>query len=317
MKKKIIIVSLVLIFGIHFTGVSFVFGQSATTTEFLPNIEMIDVQTQSQASLMLERFRGLIPDSAISLLGGKKSATSLPTTVVTNSSDVVFTKNLKAGDTDYEVLLLQKALNEDPDTIIATSGAGSPGNETTYFGQKTKLAVIKLQNKHYGEVLAPNGLSSGTGLFGPSTRAMMNNMQKNKSKTSVQTLGTDVSTTIPSGPVSGLGEKVKIDYLDPSHGKDGTTVTIHGAGMTRTANSIIAGGDTFNGVSSSDGKTLSFTMKSPASFIDDPSLSAASSTEEQNDLISLKTADFPIMKYPVCVSNDTGMSNCAFFTIDI
>ncbi|MCX6738681.1 MAG: hypothetical protein NT098_01350, partial [Candidatus Parcubacteria bacterium] len=192
------------------------------------------------------------------------------------------------------------------------------GSETTYFGQKTKLAVIKLQNKHYGEVLAPNGLSVGTGVFGPSTRAMMNNMQKNKSKTSVQALGTtDVSTSIPSGPVSGLGEKVKIDYLDPSHGKDGTVVTIHGTGMTRTANSIIAGGDTFNGVSSSDGKTLSFIMRNPASFIDDPFLSVASSTEAQNDLIYLKTADFPVMKYPVCVSNDTGMSNCAFFTIDL
>ncbi|MCX6735691.1 MAG: hypothetical protein NTZ13_01250 [Candidatus Parcubacteria bacterium] len=315
MKKKIIIASFVLIFGIGFTGVPFVFGQSATTTEFLPNIEMIDVQTQSQASLLLERFRGLIPDSAISSLGGKKSASSIPNTVVVNSSDVVFTKNLKAGDTDYEVLLLQKALNEDLDTIITTSGAGSPGSETTYFGQKTKLAVIKLQNKHYGEVLAPNGLSVGTGVFGPSTRAMMNNMQKNKSKMSVQTLATDVSTIIPSGPVSGLGEKVKIDYLDPSHGKDGTVVTIHGTGMTRTANSIIAGGDTFYGVSSSDGKTLSFTMKSPVSF-DFSGMSFASSTLLKARFNEIKTKTFPSIKSPVCVLNDTGMSNCAFFTID-
>lgn len=316
MKKKIIFIILAFVFS----GTSFVFGQSATTTDFLPNIEMIDVQKESQASLLLERFRGLIPDSAIGSLGGRKSPSSAPGVTITNSSASptdIFTKTLKLGDTDPEVLLLQKALNEDIDTVITASGAGSPGNETTYFGQKTKLAVIKLQNKHYGEVLAPNGLSVGTGVFGPSTRAMMNNMQKNKGKTSVQTLGADVSTSIPTGPISGLGEKVKIEYLDPSHGKDGTLVTIHGTGMTRTANSVIAGGDTFYNLASSDGRTLSFTIKSPASFIDDPSLSAASSTEAQNDLISLKTADFPVMKYPVCVSNDSGMSNCAFFTIDI
>jgi peptidoglycan hydrolase-like protein with peptidoglycan-binding domain len=259
-------------------------------------------------------FRGLLPNSSIDSF--TKQTTPQITTTNTNTSDV-FTKNLKVGDTDQEVLLLQKALNEDPDTVIAASGAGSPGNETTYFGQRTKTAVIKLQNKHYGEVLAPNGLSSGTGYFGASTRAMMNNQQKNKDKNSVQSLGESVITTIPNAAVSGLGETVKIESLDPPRGKSGTQVTIHGSGITRSANRIIAGGQMTYNATSTDGRTLTFTIKSPAEFIFDPELSVASTTYIKSHFSEYVTKDFPILKYPVCIQNDNGLSNCAFFTIDL
>ncbi|MFA5830278.1 MAG: peptidoglycan-binding protein [Candidatus Paceibacterota bacterium] len=306
-----------------FAGTARVFGAASTTagmTEFLPipDETVITDQSAAQTRQMLEMFRGLIPDATIDSFSALPAKNTAPSgqTAQTASSGNVFTKDLKLGDTDPQVLLLQKFLNEDPDTMVAESGAGSPGNETTYFGQKTKTAVIKLQNKHYGEVLAPNGLATGTGYFGPSTRAMANNMKKTAGGSGAQTSGISAATTIPRGPVSGLGEKVKIESLEPTHGKSGTSVTIHGAGMSKTANKIIFGGQTVYNATSADGKSLVFSVESPASFPKETSLPVASSTYIIEHFNELKTKDFPELKYPVCVQNDTGMSNCAFFTID-
>lgn len=77
--------------------------------------------------------------------------------------------NLKLGDYGEDVLALQKILNLDQDTKIADIGAGSPGNETKYFGKATERAVIKFQEKYKNEVLIPVNLSFGTGYVGKLT----------------------------------------------------------------------------------------------------------------------------------------------------
>jgi hypothetical protein len=90
------------------------------------------------------------------------------------STNFTFTKNLKLGDNNYDVLMLQKALNKNSDTRIAISGLGSPGQETGYFGGLTQKAVITFQNKYPTDILVPAGLFYGNGFVGPLTIKKLN-----------------------------------------------------------------------------------------------------------------------------------------------
>ena len=93
----------------------------------------------------------------------------------------IFTKNLTltvlTGTTDQRAVLevkeLQRYLNSQG-FLVAILGAGSPGNETNYFGNLTKSALIRFQEAHAGVILNPIGLTKGTGYFGPMTRAFVN-----------------------------------------------------------------------------------------------------------------------------------------------
>jgi len=92
-----------------------------------------------------------------------------------SSGATSFTRALSFGSTGEDVRLLQKVLNSDPATQVATAGAGSPGSETTRFGPATEAAVKKFQVK-YGIATAS---SPGYGYVGPATRAKLNSLVPN------------------------------------------------------------------------------------------------------------------------------------------
>src|SRR3989338_7517122 len=84
------------------------------------------------------------------------------------TSSYTFNTNLTVGSRGTDVMNLQKVLNMNADTQVALIGAGSPGNETSYFGGLTKQAVMKFQAKY--------GISPVAGYVGPLTRGKLNTM---------------------------------------------------------------------------------------------------------------------------------------------
>ena len=91
-----------------------------------------------------------------------KCLTSAPAlnTPTDNVRSYKFTRSLTLGSIGSDVKALQVFLNTQG-FILASTGAGSPGNETTYFGPATKAALMKFQKDH--------GITP-TGFFGPITR---------------------------------------------------------------------------------------------------------------------------------------------------
>ncbi len=84
-----------------------------------------------------------------------------------------FTKPLRPGMRDAEVQELQRYLNTHG-FPIAASGPGSAGFETPFYGPATRAAVLDFQEAHKPEILAPLGLSVGTGIFGQATLVYVN-----------------------------------------------------------------------------------------------------------------------------------------------
>ena len=80
-----------------------------------------------------------------------------------------FTRNLTIGSVGEDVRQLQKILNAEG-FVIAKTGPGSVGNESTYFGPATKAALMKYQNFYKKDI----GIQAGTGYFGPASIKFMN-----------------------------------------------------------------------------------------------------------------------------------------------
>ncbi len=80
-------------------------------------------------------------------------------------ADTSFRRDLTIGHKGEDVKRLQQFLNSRG-FIVDTTGAGSPGLESIYFGGHTQSALSKFQEA--------NGIAPAVGYFGPMTRAFLN-----------------------------------------------------------------------------------------------------------------------------------------------
>jgi peptidoglycan hydrolase-like protein with peptidoglycan-binding domain len=132
------------------------------------------------------------------------------TTPVSSTVSAVFARTLRLGAAGEDVLRLQKLLNSDPDTQIASSGVGSPGNETDYYGGLTEAAVKKFQAKH-GVASTGSPDTTGFGLVGPGTRAKLKEIFGEA--TVVETTTPTPSSAAPSSGASSDPELVQLVEL--------------------------------------------------------------------------------------------------------
>ena len=87
--------------------------------------------------------------------------------IVEKKPSFQFASVLNVGSQGVEVQELQKCLAKDPEVY-------PEGEITGSFGNLTKQAVIKFQEKYSADVLEPSGLKSGTGKVGAATIKKLN-----------------------------------------------------------------------------------------------------------------------------------------------
>jgi len=171
-----------------------------------------------------------------------------------------FSRPLTVGVIGEDVRCLQRYLN-NAGFFVAVSGAGSPGNETTFFGPLTRLAVVRWQ--------AANAISPAAGYFG----GISQKKYKQLAGTSIpKTTLSDLqaaplsSSTQPSFSLPTVSLPMIIS-ITPQTIRRGEVVTILGDGFTETGNTIVAQFgpivQTENNALSRDGKTISFVFSPP------------------------------------------------------
>ena len=116
------------------------------------------------------------PEKAGNLLseaGFLESGEGARVKVLKKTASFQFQNDLKVGSQGNEVKELQKCLANPP---AGGTDIYPEAEISGYFGQKTKTAVIRFQEKYKSEVLEPYGLTSGTGSVLKSTRAKLNEL---------------------------------------------------------------------------------------------------------------------------------------------
>ena len=103
--------------------------------------------------------------------GFKENKNGLREKFVKEKRSFTFEKRLENGSKGKDVEELQKclaSLNTDKEKIYPE------GKITGYFGEKTKQAVINLQEKYSKEILEPWNFKQGTGIVGKTTQKKLN-----------------------------------------------------------------------------------------------------------------------------------------------
>lgn len=128
------------------------------------------ILTQTSDSIALSRF--LVTNFRNTFISALAGNITLPITIInalalvsaTPGSTGTLSRDLYRGVSGEDVRALQKLLNANGYTVAVT-GAGSPGNETTYFGPATLATVIKFQ--------IARSIMPSVGFVGPITRAAL------------------------------------------------------------------------------------------------------------------------------------------------
>ncbi len=174
------------------------------------------------------------------------------TSVYASTNSFNFSRNLSLGSSGSDVQQLQIILNQNSATKIALSGPGSPGQESTYFGNLTKQAVIKFQNLYSSKILIPSDLTTGNGFVGALTRSVLNSLSQVSTNVPAISATTNslVLTNITTSPVNNQNNStttasttptVFVFSVSPYQVKPGGTILINGFDFSTSSNKHIFG----------------------------------------------------------------------------
>jgi hypothetical protein len=160
---------------------------------------LTQTQIQSITSLLASfgADQATINNVTAALNGQATPGTGTGTGTGTGGTCPALTRDLQQGSTGADVMALQKYLNGSSDTMVAATGAGSPGNETSTFGPATKAAVVKLQVKL--------SVTPAAGYVGAKTRAAIAaNCGGTTTTPTTPTTGGSVTVGAAAQPVNSL-----------------------------------------------------------------------------------------------------------------
>ncbi len=122
------------------------------------------VQSPVQSSSSFSGGSSISTQELLRIIGITKSETVASSTV-----PFLFTRNLSIGMRGDDVMLLQKYFNSHGFNL-SLYGPGSIGNETSFFGNATKNAVIRFQKAY--------NITPSVGYFGEKTRGFISKSEK-------------------------------------------------------------------------------------------------------------------------------------------
>lgn len=219
-----------------------------------------------------------------------------------HAAELAFPRYIQKGDEGRDVLLLQQTLNGDPETTITSTGPGSPGNETDYYGELTKQAVIKLQKKHQlGTKYGFFTIYSGT--LDEATRNFLNKeVPVNLSTLSEGEMGDILNNRFKSSAISPTAPF--IESADPKTVENGDWLTIKGRNFSTSSPNIVNTTYDKTSTTSPDGTTLTVKVRT---YIQDLFNEQSDGlTGDQKDNVKSKIPKIPMF---VSIQNKEGVSN--------
>ena len=136
-------------------------SQKVVDSPVLPEIYGFEASLQYEFDI--EKAKSILEEAGFK----DEDGNGLREKIITKEPAFKFTSRLTKGSEGKEVTELQKCLAKFPEIY-------PEGEISGYFGEKTKQAVIKFQEKYYEDILLPYNYTKGTGTVGKSTRAKLN-----------------------------------------------------------------------------------------------------------------------------------------------